>query len=112
MAGISGTVWGARGETLVDMLDLQELRCLAGGGSSLAPESRASSPRRAEISRRKLLLRGRCRCTGWCTRCGGGRRGRRTVEALDFGGLAQMRDELGLRLARDISRDLILDLVE
>src|SRR6478609_9103508 len=99
---MSGTVWGARGETLVDMLDLQELCCLAGCGSSLAPESRASSPKRAGNFETKLLLRGRCRCSGCCTRCGRGGRGGRTVEALDFGSLAQMRDELGLRLACDI----------
>ena len=117
IAGMSGTVVGARGETVVDMVDLQELCCRAGGGSSLAPESRATLPAQART-------RDMSTTKNYCFGAGAGAAGAAPGAAAAGGGSAgrsrrsilavsrSMRDEFGLRLARDIGLDLILDLVE
>src|SRR5579862_1296903 len=55
----------------------------------------------------KLLLRRRCRIElRWI------RRRRRLIEALDGGGFAQIRNQFGLRLVRDVILDLAAHFVE
>src|SRR5580692_12287233 len=112
MAGMAGVVFGARGETAVDMI----ASC---AGSTRASMRRLSVPLGAmdcrvkpgnddqERNARRLFLRRRRRVERR-----GIRRGRGLVEALDLGGLAQIVDQFRLSAMRHIVLQLDLDLIE
>src|ERR1700753_1380886 len=123
-AGISGTSVGASGEAADDMEKFRKPRETTGrkrDGRDKAPRAypghddcryywlRRSDSRFLLLRRRHLgigrLHRIRLRGIG-LSRFGG------LIHALDLGGFAQLRDVVGLRLARHIRLDLGLDLLE
>src|SRR5262245_31493367 len=95
--GMSGNWAGASGDTAVVMRFCLSRTTMPGNAVAIGPAARAGGPDALSASRVRRSVLG---LLG------------RLVETLDLCALAQLADELGLRLAGEVGLDLVLHLDE